>query len=56
MKIVNTKEELSRTSYPGRGIIAGLSEDGEYAVSLNNIETGVYVVNVNGLTCKFVKK
>ena len=33
MKIVNTKEELSRTSYPGRGIIAGLSEDGKYAVS-----------------------
>lgn len=33
MKIVNTKDELSRTSYPGRGIIAGLSDDGKYAVS-----------------------
>ena len=33
-----------------------VSQDGEYAVSLNNIETGVYVVNVNGLTYKFVKK
>ena len=30
--------------------------DGEYAVSLNDIETGVYVVNVNGLTYKFMKK
>lgn len=33
-----------------------VSQDGEYAVSLNNIETGVYVVNVNGLTYKFMKK
>lgn len=30
--------------------------DGEYAVSLNDIETGVYVVSVNGLTYKFMKK
>ena len=27
------KEELSSTTYPGRGIIAGLSADGKYAVS-----------------------
>lgn len=27
------KQELSSTTYPGRGIIAGLSEDGKYAVS-----------------------
>ena len=33
MKIVDLKSELSSTSYPGRGIIAGLSEDGKYAVS-----------------------
>ena len=33
MKILNLKEELSRTSYPGRGIIAGKSADGKYAVS-----------------------
>lgn len=33
MKIVDLKSELSRTSYPGRGIIAGKSEDGKYAVS-----------------------
>ncbi|MCR4580558.1 MAG: IMP cyclohydrolase [Treponema sp.] len=33
MKILNVKDELSRTSYPGRGIIAGKSEDGKYAVS-----------------------
>ena len=30
--------------------------DGVYAVSLNDIETGVYVVSVNGLTYKFMKK
>ncbi|MCR5063893.1 MAG: IMP cyclohydrolase [Treponema sp.] len=33
MKILNLKEELSHTSYPGRGIIAGKSADGKYAVS-----------------------
>ena len=33
MKILEVKDELSRTSYPGRGIIAGLSADGKYAVS-----------------------
>ena len=30
---MNLKEELSRTSYPGRGIIAGLSPCGKYAIS-----------------------
>lgn len=33
MSIIDLKEELSSTTYPGRGIIAGLSEDGKYAVS-----------------------
>ena len=33
MKIVDLKKELSSTTYPGRGIIAGLSDDGKYAVS-----------------------
>lgn len=33
MKVLEIKDELSRTSYPGRGIIAGKSEDGKYAVS-----------------------
>lgn len=33
MTILSVKDELSRTSYPGRGIIAGKSEDGKYAVS-----------------------
>lgn len=33
-----------------------VSQDGEYAVSLNDIETGVYIIKVNGLTYKFVKK
>lgn len=33
MSIVKLSEELSSTSYPGRGIIAGLSDDGKYAVS-----------------------
>ncbi len=33
MQINNLEKELSSTSYPGRGIIAGLSECGKYAVS-----------------------
>ncbi len=33
MKMVDIKSELSSTTYPGRGIIAGKSEDGKYAVS-----------------------
>lgn len=33
MSTVDLAKELSSTSYPGRGIIAGLSEDGKYAVS-----------------------
>lgn len=33
MKIINLKEELSRTSYPGRGIIVGKCECGKYAIS-----------------------
>ncbi|MCH5292193.1 MAG: IMP cyclohydrolase [Treponema sp.] len=33
MTILTVKDELSRTSYPGRGIIAGKSEDGKSAVS-----------------------
>ena len=31
--MVDIKSELSSTTYPGRGIIAGKSEDGKYAVS-----------------------
>lgn len=33
METLKLEEELSRTSYPGRGIIAGKSADGKYAVS-----------------------
>lgn len=33
MTILSVKDELLRTSYPGRGIIAGKSEDGKSAVS-----------------------
>lgn len=33
MKIASLKKELTENSYPGRGIIAGLSKDGKYAVS-----------------------
>ena len=33
MKIASLKEELTQNDYPGRGIIAGLSKDGKYAVS-----------------------
>ena len=33
MKAVDVKTELSSTTYPGRGIIIGKSEDGKYAVS-----------------------
>lgn len=33
MKIASLKEELTGNSYPGRGIIAGLSKDGKTAIS-----------------------
>ena len=33
MKITDLEKELSSTTYPGRGIIAGKSEDGKFAVS-----------------------
>ena len=33
MKIASLKEELTGNAYPGRGIVAGLSKDGKYAVS-----------------------
>ena len=33
MKLLNLKDELQNNSYPGRGIVAGLSADGKYAVS-----------------------
>lgn len=33
MKTVSLKDELQNNSYPGRGIVAGLSQDGKYAVS-----------------------
>lgn len=33
MKIASLKSELTENAYPGRGIIAGLSKDGKYAVS-----------------------
>jgi IMP cyclohydrolase len=32
MKMVSLEQELSRTSYPGRGIVIGKSEDGKHAV------------------------
>ena len=32
MRIKNLQEELASTSYPGRGIIIGRSEDGKKAV------------------------
>ena len=33
MKINQLEKLLSQNEYPGRGIVAGLSEDGKYAVS-----------------------
>lgn len=33
MEMVSLEQELSRTSYPGRGIVIGKSEDGKYAVT-----------------------
>ena len=33
MKITSLKDELSQNAYPGRGIVAGLSKSGKYAVS-----------------------
>lgn len=33
-----------------------IQKDGEYAFSISNLNAGVYIVNVNGLTYKVVKK
>ena len=33
MKMVSLEQELSSTSYPGRGIVIGKSDDGKYAVT-----------------------
>ena len=33
-----------------------IKQDGEYAFSLSNLNAGVYMVNVNGLTYKIVKR
>ena len=33
MKAIDLYKEVGSVSYPGRGIVAGLSEDGKYAVS-----------------------
>ena len=33
MNYVNLNEETAKTSYPGRGIVIGVSEDGKYAVT-----------------------
>lgn len=33
MDYVNLKDELSKTSYPGRGIVIGVSDGGNYAVT-----------------------
>ena len=33
-----------------------VKSDGEYAFPLANLQAGVYLVSVNGLTCKIVKK
>lgn len=33
MNYVNLSEEIGRTTYPGRGIVTGVSEDGKYAVT-----------------------
>ena len=33
MTKIDLLKEVSSVSYPGRGIVAGLSEDGKYAVS-----------------------
>lgn len=33
-----------------------ISTDGEYTFSLSSIKSGVYIVSINELTCKIVKK
>ncbi|MBO7568277.1 MAG: hypothetical protein J6T60_14415, partial [Bacteroidales bacterium] len=33
MNLQSLKEELSKTTYPGRGIVIGKSADGKYAVT-----------------------
>lgn len=45
--------------YSPNGIIIlekSISIDGEYAISLSQFISGVYVVNVNGLTYKIIKR
>lgn len=54
---LKTKDIVSLYSVNGTLVFKKMvSQDGEYAVSLNNIEAGVYIVHVNGLTYKFMKK
>ena len=59
MKIVSLKEELSRTSYPGRGIVVGKSADGKNAVVAyfimgrsENSRNRVFVEDGEGLRTK----
>lgn len=56
MKEVNLKSELESTSYPGRGIILGKSEDGKYAIAAyfimgrsENSRNRVFVENGDGI-------
>ena len=56
MTIKNLSEELSGCAYPGRGIVAGMSEDGKKAVSAyfimgrsNNSRNRVFVTEGEGI-------
>ena len=53
MKPISLEKEISSVTYPGRGIVAGMSEDGKKAVSayfINNIQQNM--LNCNTILLK----
>lgn len=54
---LKAKDIVSLYSINGTLVLKkAVTMDGEYAVSLNDIEAGAYIVKVNSLTYKFIKK
>ena len=62
MKIADIKSELSSTTYPGRGIIVGKSEDGKKAVAAYwtmgrsaGSRNRVFVEEENSVSCDILR-
>ena len=56
-KALKTKDIVSLYAINGTLIFKKfISTDGEYAFSLSGIKSGVYIVSINELICKIVKK